>query len=72
MNQKTIFTLALGLLIGFCACNNLSPQDRLTVNDDKINDIIAQMTLEEKVEMLHSKTIMSSEGVPRLGIQDIK
>ena len=30
------------------------------------------MTLEEKVEMLHSKTNMSSEGVPRLGIQDIK
>ena len=50
----------------------LTPQERLTVNDDKINDIIAQMTLEEKVEMLHSKTNMSSEGVPRLGIQDIK
>jgi len=50
----------------------MSPQDRLTVNDGKINEIIAQMTLEEKVEMLHSKTNMSSEGVPRLGIQDIK
>ena len=71
--NKTFITLALALLVGgFSACNNLSPQDRLTVNDDKINDIIAQMTLEEKVEMLHSKTIMSSEGVPRLGIQDIK
>ena len=55
-----------------CAGQQLSPQDRLTVNDAKINEIIAQMTLEEKVEMLHSKTIMSSEGVPRLGIQDIK
>ena len=54
-------------------CNSgMSPQDRLTVNDKKINEIIAQMTLEEKVEMLHSKTNMSSEGVPRLGIQDIK
>ncbi len=54
-------------------CSNpMSPQDRLTVNDGKINEIIAQMTLEEKVEMLHSKTNMSSEGVPRLGIQDIK
>ncbi|MDF9829689.1 glycoside hydrolase family 3 C-terminal domain-containing protein [Parabacteroides sp. PF5-6] len=49
-----------------------TPQEKLTVNDQKINAIIAQMTLEEKVEMLHSKTIMSSEGVPRLGIQDIK
>lgn len=48
------------------------PQEKLTVNDEKINRIISEMTLEEKVEMLHSKTIMSSEGVPRLGIQDIK
>lgn len=49
-----------------------TPQEKLIVNDKKINEIISQMTLEEKVEMLHSKTIMSSEGVPRLGIQDIK
>ena len=62
--------MALAMATG---CNNgMSPQDRLTVNDKKINEIIAQMTLEEKVEMLHSKTNMSSEGVPRLGIQDIK
>jgi len=49
-----------------------TPQSKLTVNDKKINKIISQMTLEEKVEMLHSKTNMSSEGVPRLGIQDVK
>ena len=62
--------MALAIATG---CNSsMSPQDRLTVNDKKINEIIAQMTLEEKVEMLHSKTNMSSEGVPRLGIQDIK
>ena len=50
----------------------MSPQQKLTRNDHKINRIIAQMSLEEKVEILHSKTNMSSEGVPRLGIQDIK
>jgi len=62
--------MATAIAVG---CSNpMSPQDRLTVNDGKINEIIAQMTLEEKVEMLHSKTNMSSEGVPRLGIQDIK
>ena len=63
-------TLAV-IAAGFASCA-MSPQDKLTVNDKKINEIIAQMTLEEKVEMLHSKTNMSSEGVPRLGIQDIK
>ena len=68
--NKYLYSAAL--LIFAAGCASLSPQDRLTVNDKKINKIIAQMTLEEKVEMLHSKTNMSSEGVPRLGIQDIK
>lgn len=68
--KKYLYSAALLILAAGCA--SLSPQDRLTVNDKKINKIIAQMTLEEKVEMLHSKTNMSSEGVPRLGIQDIK
>ena len=69
--MKQFLSLAAVAFLAVC-CTNLSPQDRLTVNDEKINEIIAQMTLEEKVEMLHSKTNMSSEGVPRLGIQDIK
>ena len=68
--KKYLYSAALLILAAGCA--SLSPQDRLTVNDKKINRIIAQMTLEEKVEMLHSKTNISSEGVPRLGIQDIK
>ena len=61
----------MALIVAGCGCG-MSPQEKLTVNDKEINKIIAQMTLEEKVEMLHSKTNMSSEGVPRLGIQDIK
>ena len=66
-------TIVAGLAALLClSCSQKTPQDLLTVNDKKIDKIIAQMTLEEKVEMLHSKTIMSSEGVPRLGIQDIK
>lgn len=60
-------------MLGFAACtSNFTPQERLLKNDARINAIIAEMTLEEKVEMLHSKTNMSSEGIPRLGIQDIK
>ncbi len=73
MNMKTVlYLLAAAAMITGCAQSRISPQDRLIVNDKKINEIISQMTLEEKVEMLHSKTNMSSEGVPRLGIQDIK
>ena len=60
-------------MLGFAACtSNFKPQERLLKNDARINAIIAEMTLEEKVEMLHSKTNMSSEGIPRFGIQDIK
>ena len=58
------------LLVAACATAP-SPQDRLTVNDKKIDQVIAQMTLEEKVSMLHSKTNMSSAGVERLGIADM-
>lgn len=68
----TILACLAGIAILTSCGSEMSLQDRLTVNDAKINEIIAQMTLEEKVEMLHSKTNMSSEGVPRLGIQDIK
>ena len=74
---RTSVIMALILALGIAAGNTVTakerdPQKKLTVNDKKINEIISQMTLEEKVEMLHSKTNMSSEGVPRLGIQDIK
>lgn len=70
--MKHIITIGLALTLLAVSCGRMNPQDRLAVNDKKIDAIIAQMTLEEKVQMLHSKTIMSSEGVPRLGIQDIK
>ena len=70
MKRLIIAVVAATALISGCA--RTSPQDALTKHDKEIDAIIAQMSLEEKVMMLHSKTIMSSEGVPRLGIQDIK
>lgn len=69
--KKSLILLSLAL-VAACTAKQVAPQDKLIVHDAEINDIIAQMSLEEKVEMLHSKTNMSSEGVPRLGIQDIK
>ncbi|MCQ2141077.1 MAG: glycoside hydrolase family 3 C-terminal domain-containing protein [Bacteroidales bacterium] len=69
--KKSLIILSLAL-VAACTSKQVALQDRLIVHDAEINAIIAQMSLEEKVEMLHSKTNMSSEGVPRLGIQDIK
>ena len=70
--MKRIALLLAAAAFGAAACTSpMSPQDKLTVNDKAINALIEQMTLEEKVNMLHSKTNMSSAGVERLGIPDI-
>ena len=70
--MKKLFVFAAGALLVAACTTTPSAQDRLTVHDKEIDAIIAQMTLEEKVEMLHSKTNMSSAGVERLGIADMK
>ena len=70
--MKKVFLLIASAVVMASACGGpVSPQDKLTVNDKRINALIAQMTLEEKVNMLHSKTNMSSAGVERLGIADM-
>jgi beta-glucosidase len=69
--MKRILLLLVPVVLAFGCSTARTPQDKLTVNDKKIDQVIAQMTLEEKVEMLHSKTNMSSAGVERLGIADM-
>lgn len=69
--MKKFFFLLVPALLAVSCSTSRAPQDKLTVNDKKIDQLIAQMTLEEKVNMLHSKTNMSSAGVERLGIADM-
>ena len=69
--MKKILIPMLLACVALACTKPVAPQELLTANDAKINEIIAQMTLEEKVEMLHSKTNMSSAGVERLGIADM-
>ncbi len=40
--------------------------------DAQIDSLIGQMTLEEKVGMLHGTSMFSTDGVPRLGIPELK
>ena len=63
--------VAAPLVLAACTTPR-TPQDKLLVHDKKINKIIAGMSLEEKIEMLHGKNNMTSEGIPRLGIQEIR
>lgn len=39
--------------------------------EERIEDTLSQMTLEEKVAMVHAQSKFSSPGVPRLGIPEI-
>nr|MCR5241818.1 glycoside hydrolase family 3 C-terminal domain-containing protein [Prevotella sp.] len=45
---------------------------RLLQHEPQIESIIQDMTLEEKIAMLHGKNMFSSEGIPRLGIADVE
>jgi len=69
--MKKVLLLLVPALLAVSCSTSRNPQDKLTVHDKEIDKIIAQMTLEEKVNMLHSKTNMSSAGVERLGIADM-
>jgi len=43
-----------------------------TANDKAIDSLIAQLTLEEKIGMLHGNSMFSTGGVERLGIPELK
>lgn len=66
-----LLSAAAPLILAACAVTP-TPQERLLAYDKEIDRIIAGMSLEEKVEMLHGKSNMASEGIPRLGIQEIR
>lgn len=70
--MKFLFSrMFLATLFTFVFTVSLQAQPLLK-NEAKINDIISQITLEEKVEMLHGKNMFSSAGVERLGIADLE
>ncbi len=52
--------------------SNNTPKSKLVINDERIDSIIAQMTLEEKIAMLHGKHMFTSAGVERFDIADMK
>ena len=63
--------LIVPLLIIYALSNSLfaqTPQDQM---DKQIQNILDQLTLEEKVSLVHAQSKFSSPGVPRLGIPEI-
>src|SRR5690554_1778757 len=65
------------LLIGLCTFLPIKAQDKPTYLDDnqpieeRVNDALQRMTLEEKIAVLHAQSKFSSAGVPRLGIPEV-
>lgn len=75
--KKLLFGAATALSLGLVSCTGSSESGQALHNplmdhEEQITQIIASMTLEEKVEMLHGKHMFSSAGIERLGIADIE
>jgi beta-glucosidase len=68
---KSFAFMTITALLAGCV-NGQVHKSALLQYDRQIDDIISQMTLEEKVNMLHAKHMFVSSGVERLGIADIK
>lgn len=73
--MKILKTIAVVLLLGSL---NLNAQNKVPVYLDdtrtiqeRVEDALSRMTVEEKVGMIHAQSKFSSAGVPRLGIPEI-
>ncbi|MDR1004767.1 MAG: glycoside hydrolase family 3 C-terminal domain-containing protein [Prevotellaceae bacterium] len=69
-----LFALS-GILIVSAACTTGQKPEKVSAlmgHEEEITALIARMTLEEKVNMLHGKHMFSSAGVERLGIADME
>lgn len=67
--MKNIPPYSLLILILFTSCLT---RNKTVSQDKQIESLLSQMTLEEKIGMLHGNTMFSSSGVPRLGIPDLQ
>ncbi|MBN2317510.1 MAG: glycoside hydrolase family 3 C-terminal domain-containing protein [Acidobacteria bacterium] len=71
MNNRILFAFLLVLAFTGYAGGE-TRKSALLQYDPAIDGIIGQMTLEEKINMLHGKFMFVSAGVERLGIADFK
>lgn len=71
MTYKNLSRIVITLSIGFfiASCSTKSEKKTLSI-EQKIDSLLALMTLEEKVTMIHASSSFTSGGVPRLGIPE--
>ncbi|NJK95911.1 MAG: hypothetical protein HC905_14250 [Bacteroidales bacterium] len=73
MMKKTVKIFLLAVLTFYVTNSAIAQQHKssLLQFDKQIDNLLSQMTLEEKVNMLHGKHMFVSSGVERLGIADM-
>lgn len=83
-NKLIILSIAVSsFIVDSCNNGNVSPtegkteivykgKEMTTEYDAEIEKLISQMTLEEKIGMLHGNSMFSTRGVERLGIPELK
>lgn len=65
--MRTSKLLWLGALVGLLS--SCGPKEtKVKSTEEKIDSLISQLTIEEKVALIHSESSFASGGVPRLGI----
>jgi beta-glucosidase len=71
MKLTKIFMLTAFVTIMAGFANGQTHKSALLQYDKQIDGLLSQMTLEEKVNMLHAKHMFISAGIERLGIADM-
>jgi beta-glucosidase len=74
MDMKTIkFVIILSLLFNFVSAREKKPVylDETKPIEERVEDALSRMTLNEKIAIIHAQSKFSSPGVARLGIPEL-
>ena len=72
MDYKFLISVLLTFFV--CSCEERALPAYLDVSkpvEDRVEDALSRMTMEEKVAVLHAQARFCSPGVPRLGIPEL-
>ena len=71
MKKEILFTLALAVAFPLSAQQKPVYLDENKPIEERVEDALSRMTLEEKVAVIHAQSKFSSAGVARLGIPEL-